>query len=221
MLPFPPKNDKVRKYQCFVCGKTYEAFEEYKDHIIETHDEGREFVQCPISWCQAPVRDIRAHFKAKHKGDPIPTQGQMKAMVWKDQNPRDGKLKARKSKFREGFLMSTKNGGKKMHYRSGYECEVYECLEGMTEVISYEVEPFKVQYSFMGEAHEYNPDLIVHFDDGRTEVWEIKPANQTHLPRNNAKWTACQQYCQTRGYNFMVLTEVGIGKLKKGIKLSS
>lgn len=220
-LPFP-KNDNTRSYQCFVCGKSYKDFEEYKKHIIETHEEGREFVICPLARCGAPVRDLRMHFKAKHPTETnIPKTGQMKAVIWKDQSPKkgqDGKLKQRKPKFREGYLVSTKNGGKEMHYRSGYECDVYECLEALPEVLSYDVEPFKVQYSFEGESHEYNPDLCVLFVDGHTEVWEIKPANQTHLPRNNAKWTACQQYCQQRGYTFMVLTEVGIGKLKIKVK---
>lgn len=217
-LPFPTDNHK-RKYQCFVCGQNYTDFEEYKKHIIENHEEGREFVICPLARCAAPVRDVRLHMKTKHPHEKIPQTGQMKAMIWKDQtNKKDGKLKQRRPKFREGYLLSTKNGGKEMHYRSGMECDVYECLEAMNEVIGYDVEPFAVQYSFQGEIHEYNPDLKVLFDDGRIEIWEIKPANQTHLPRNNAKWTACNQYCQTRGYNFMVLTEVGMGKLKQKIK---
>ena len=53
-----------RKWQCFVCGKQYKNFETYKEHIIDKHEEGREFIICPT--CGAPVRDIRAHFRAKH-----------------------------------------------------------------------------------------------------------------------------------------------------------
>jgi hypothetical protein len=206
---------------CFVCGKNHKVFEEYKKHIIDMHEEGREYVICPLARCGAPVRDLRLHFKAKHPSEAsVPKTGQMKAMIWKDQGPRKdgGKLKQRKPKFREGYLVSTKNGGREMHYRSGMECDVYECLESMSEVVSYDVEPFKVQYTFEGEVHEYNPDLSILFDDGHIEIWEIKPANQTHLPRNNAKWTACNQYCQARGFNFMVLTEVGMGKLKQRTK---
>lgn len=214
-LPFV--KDNVKRYQCFVCGKNYLDFEEYKAHIISSHEEGREFVLCPLERCNTPIRDIRSHMKAKHPGEPIPKQGQMKALVWKDQKI-DGSLKQRKPKFREGYLISNKNGGKEMHYRSGMECDVYECLEAIKEVISYEVEPFKVQYSLNGEIHEYNPDLKIIFDDGRIEIWEVKPANQTALPVNNAKWTACNQYCQTRGYNFMVLTEVGLDKLRMKVR---
>ena len=218
-LPFPSDNHQ-RKFQCFVCGKGHTDFEDYKKHIIESHEEGREYVICPLGRCGAPVRDLRMHFKAKHPSETqIPKAGQMKALIWKDQtNKKDGKLKQRKTRFREGYLISTKNGGKEMHYRSGMECDVYECLEAMPEVVSYTVEPFKVQYSFNGEVHDYNPDLSIIFDDGHTEIWEIKPANQTHLPINTAKWAACNHHCQSRGYTFMVLTEVGMGKLKQKIK---
>lgn len=215
-LPFP-KDSHERKYQCFVCGKNFLQYDEYKSHIIENHDEGREYVLCPLTRCQSPVRDIRSHFRAKHKDDPIPKSGQMKALIWKDQK-KDGSLKTRKPKFREGYMVSNKNGGKEMHYRSGWECEVYECLEAFPDVLAYEVEPFKVQYTYLGEIHEYNPDLKIVYDDGRIEIWEIKPANQTTLPKNNAKWSACNQHCESRGYQFMVLTEVGLGKLKQKVK---
>lgn len=216
-LPFAKDNHK-RKYQCFVCGKNYEIFEEYKSHIIDNHEEGREYVLCPLKRCGAPIRDVRSHMKIKHQGEEIPKNQQMKALIWKDKTGNGEKLKQRKTRFREGYLVSTKNGGKEMHYRSGMECDVYECLEAISEIISYEVEPFKVQYSLNGETHEYNPDLKVIFDDGRIEIWEIKPASQTHLPINNAKWTACNQYCQVRGFTFMVLTEVGMDKLKQKIR---
>jgi hypothetical protein len=176
-----------------------------------------------LTRCGAPVRDLRAHYRVRHPYEPfVPKKGQMKALIWKDQSSKkDGSLKQRKPKFREGYLISNKNGGKEMHYRSGMECTVYECLEALPDVIGYEVEPFKVQYSFMGEIHEYNPDLKVLFADGRVEIWEIKPANQTHLPKNSAKWSACNQYCEARGYGFMVLTEVGMDKLKKSINNAS
>lgn len=218
MLPFQKDNNK-RKWMCFVCGREFEEYDPYKEHIIESHEEGREYVLCPLARCGAPVRDLRLHFKAKHPSEKgVPKVGQMKALVWKDHSTRTGKMKQRKPKFREGYLVSGKNGGKEMHYRSGYECEVYECLECLPEVIKYDVEPFKVQYTFEGEVHEYNPDLSVLFDDGHVEIWEIKPSNQTSLPRNTAKWSACQQHCEARGWNFIVMTEKGIGKLKVAAK---
>jgi hypothetical protein len=224
-LPFE-KDDGSRKWQCFVCGHQFTEFDEFKSHILSTHDEGREFVVCPLERCGAPVRDIRMHFKCKHPSEKAPKSGQMKALIWKDQKPQGkngpGKggpqLRQRKPKFREGYMLSNKNGGKEMHYRSGYECDVYECLEAMPDVVKYDVEPFAIKYSYQGEVHDYNPDLSIIFDDGRVEIWEIKPANQTHLEKNKAKWTACQQHCEARGWDFIVMTEVGIGKLKRKVQ---
>ena len=226
MSTFPfAKDDGKKKYTCFICGVVYLEFDEFTEHIIENHEEGKDYVRCPLERCQACVRCLKTHFKSKHPTiTEIPKIGQMRAIVWKDQTQSKGKLKTRTPKFRQGYLISTKNGGKEMHYRSGLECDVYECLEEMKEVIAYDVEPFKVQYAFHKDAkdktgiHEYNPDLRIVFDDGHAEIWEIKPSDQTHLPINQAKWVACKQHCDARGMGFMVLTEKGLGQLKQKIK---
>jgi len=215
-LPFQ-KNNHQRRYQCFVCGKNFNAYEEYNEHIKTNHEAGRDYVVCPLKRCEAAVRDLRLHFKSKHpREQSVPKCGQMRATIWKDVDKKDGKMVQRKPRFREGYFLSSKNG-KEMHYRSGYEVEVYECLESMPDVIKYDVEPFKVDYIFDGEKHEYNPDISLLFLDGHVEIWEIKPANQTQLPKNHAKWSACQQHCESRGWQFVVMTEVGIGKLKRHI----
>lgn len=215
---FDELKSNSRKFQCFICGKTYSLFNDYNSHVLASHDESRDFIKCPLERCGAACRDLRLHYKLKHPNETLPKNCQMRAMIWKDQNTKTGKLKQRKPKFREGYFISVKNGGKEMHYRSGYECDVYECLESMSEVIKYDVEPFKIQYFFEGNSHQYNPDISILFDDGHIEVWEVKPANQTLLPKNNAKWAAANEYCQIRGWQFMVLTEVGINKLKHRLK---
>ena len=214
-LPFE-KNNNVRKWQCFVCGQVHGDFESFKEHILEKHEQGREYVLCPISRCGAPVRDVRAHVKARHPTEKCPSTGQMKAIIWKDVTS-TGKPKTRKPSFREGSIVSIKNGGKEMHYRSGLECEIYECLEGISAVVKYDVEPFKggIPYLFDGKPHKYFPDLSIQFNDGRVEIWEIKPASQTDLPVNEAKWKAATSYCNSRGWEFIVITEVGLGKLRK------
>ena len=99
-LPFN-KDNGLRKYTCFVCGHAFDEFETYKAHILENHEEGREYVLCPLTRCGAPVRCVRTHFKAKHPHEKIaPKFGQMKAIIWKDQTAKGGKLKQRKPKFR-------------------------------------------------------------------------------------------------------------------------
>lgn len=215
-LPFDDPNKGKRQYQCFVCGIKFVKFEEFKSHILSSHDEGREFLVCPLPHCGAPVRDMKMHFKAKHSHSPLPKM-QMRAIIWKDINAR-GKVKTRKPKFREGWYESTKMQ-KRLHYRSGYEASVYECLDLLPEVVAFGEEPFKIPYIFKGEEHTYTPDLMVNFSDGRKEIWEIKPANQTSLSQNQAKWSAAQTMCKSRGWEFMVVTEQGIAKLKKKVRM--
>jgi hypothetical protein len=212
-LPF--NNSNERKYCCFVCGKSYTVYDEYNEHIKSVHEELKDYVQCPI--CSACVRCVRSHCKVKHGKDKnIKFNGPSKALVWRDQH--NNFKKEKKVRFREGYMFSQKNQ-KEMHYRSGWECQVYEILEGLTDVVKYDVEPFKCPYLFEGVSHIYNPDLSVLFSDGHIEVWEIKPGSQTDLPINHAKWLSCDSLCKNRGWQFVVMTEKGIGKLKMKLKI--
>lgn len=214
-LPFNPPNK--RKFQCFCCGVQYNTYKEYCEHIISEHEEGRDFVLCPLDRCKAPVRDIPSHFKANHAGQEIPKKGQLKASVWKDQTPIKGKLKARKPKFRTGYYESIKMQ-KSIKYRSGYEATVYECLDDLHEILGYEAEPFEISYIHKGEIRKYFPDILVHYVSGDKELWEIKPSNQTDLEMNKNKWFAANEACKLKGWKFKVITEKGIEKLKKKVK---
>lgn len=207
--------NNIRKYTCFVCGTEFTEFPEYIKHIISTHEEGREYLLCPLNRCKAPVRDIRSHFKVYHKNDKIPNNIQLKTLIWKDFS----KTKKRKAPhFKEGYFVSLKNNGKCMHFRSGYEESVYKILESMNTVNTYAVEPIEVPYFFNGKSKRYFPDLIVFFTDGHVEVWEIKPKTQKLCPVNLAKWNACKEYCRLRNWNFEVITETEIQKLQKLFK---
>lgn len=202
-----------RQYQCFVCGLIQPNWESFKEHIIRNHEEGREYIICPLDRCRTPVRDIRAHYKAKHPSEKIPNFCQMKALVWKD--ARDPKKRKKKVTFKEGYFPSGKNGGKPMHYRSSYEEDVYKTLEHWNEVAGYDVEPFPIEYYHLGKKHNYIPDLKVRFVDGHTEIWEIKPSTQTGFAINETKWQAANNFCRLRGWGFEVITEQRINKLKK------
>lgn len=208
MLPFSKKDYKF--YACFVCGCHFKTFDEFKEHMTSKHDEGREFIKCPL--CDAPIRDLNIHYRALHPRDTIPHGTQTKALIWRDFST--GKKKTKKPNFHGGQFVSIKNDGQLLNYRSGWELQAYECLEEISEVLKYEVESLKIPYYWSGKWHNYYPDLLVHFTDGRSEVWEIKPANQTDLEQNHAKWDACGKFCLAHGYKFIVQTEQGIHLLK-------
>lgn len=205
-----------RKYVCFVCGVPHDTYQQYCEHILSSHEEGREYVKCPLLRCQAPVRDLRLHYKVKHPKELPPKQGQMKAIIWTDQkNP---KKKKKTTQFKEGYINSPKNGDKPMHYRSSWERDVYLCLEHWDDVLSYKVENFPVEYYWKGKKKRYFPDLFISFKDNRYEVWEIKPENQKTMEINKAKWLACEGHCQARNWLFKIITEKDIQQLKQIIK---
>lgn len=207
------KEKDKRVYQCFICGERLSTFDLFKAHITTNHEEGREYITCPLPRCQAPVRDVRSHFKFRHPYDKLPKTCASRAIIWKDISTKHGKMNTKKPHFREGYMTSVKNG-KDMHYRSGMECEVYELLERWHEVFKYEEEPFAVRYSFLGIEHDYFPDIRITFKDGTVEIWEVKPSSQTQIGKNKAKWDACGSYCLARSWRFMVLTEKGMKKLR-------
>src|ERR1019366_3873114 len=96
---------------------------------------------------------------AKHPKEPVPQSGMMRSIVWKDFSPKGSKKKGKKPNFREGTIISLKMHGKEMHYRSGWECEVYECLEALSQVQAYWVEPIRIPYLHEGHMHDYLPDI--------------------------------------------------------------
>lgn len=217
-LLFEDAGIKKRKFQCFVCGKNYETIESMNEHILLEHDEGREFIKCPT--CNYCVRDLKTHFSVKHPNRMMPSGVQTRVGIWHDFKPgKDGKQNktTRKVKFRSGTFSSIKCG-KDFQYRSGMECEFYALLESDLDVISFDAEPFKIPYFHKGDWHNYLPDIRVNFVDGSTEIWEIKPANQTHYEQNKCKWAAANNFCSNLGWGFVVLTEVGLGKLKTKLK---
>lgn len=207
-----------RKWQCFVCGQNFDDYIEYKDHIVEKHEEGREYLKCPD--CGAPVRDMKAHYKAKHPSRVMPKGIQTRVAVWKDfKRGKNGKKKTvtKKPVFHRGEFDSKKNG-KLISYRSGLERDFYDVLEEDTDVTKFYGEPYKVAYFWQGKWHDYIPDLRVDYVDGSTEIWEIKPSNQTDYEQNRAKWAAAQQWAISHGWDFVVQTEVVLGKMKAKVK---
>lgn len=207
MLPF---FDDKKIYQCFVCGVCLNNYEEFKNHFNEDHEEGREYIKCPIEYCKAPVRDLKIHFENKHKSYKLPKNCQIRASVWFDvRSP----SKKKKPAFQAGNFPSDKNG-KSVPYRSGMEKTVYQLLEKNGNVVKYEAEPFTVPYFFNGKQKNYIPDLLIEYIDGRKELAEIKPVVQVNLDQNKAKFNACSLFCHIRGINFRVITEQDIEKMK-------
>lgn len=211
--------DSAGKHVCFCCGVQFSDYDEFKAHIIESHEEGRDFVRCPLDHCGAPVRDVKLHIKVKHpRYDMRNFRGQARAIVWHDFTSKGRKTK--KPRFKQGKYESTKTG-RILGYRSGLEEKLYKILDQYDEVVSFYEEPFNIDYIHRGHAHKYIPDLFVVFMDGHKEIWEVKPTNQTDLEQNKNKWRAAEDACKVRGWKFQVFTEQGIEKLAQEVRRQS
>lgn len=123
-------------------------------------------------------------------------------------------------------------------YRSLWERRVMNSFDQNPGVIKWSSEEVVVPYKSLvdGRWHRYFPDFVVRVRDrdGRlsTRMIEVKPHGQTVQPKpheggrkptrryinevvqytiNSSKWAAAREYCEDRGWEFVVLTERELG----------
>lgn len=137
------------------------------------------------------------------------------------------------ARYKQGFFNPInkhkyKGNAKRIVYRSSWELKLMTNLDKNADVIEWQSEEFSIPYRSPtnGRLRRYFPDfLVVRKVNGKTitELIEVKPAAQTRPPVkskgrryikeaidyavNQAKWEAAQQFCQSRGFNFVVYTE--------------
>jgi len=120
-------------------------------------------------------------------------------------------------------------------YRSSWERKFCIWCDENDKVLKWSSEPVEIKYWFRkdGKAHKYYPDFYfrqIKQDGSQVEyLVEIKPKSQItkpQLPKKNSrkalesyrflaeqyvknmdKYTAAKEYCQNRGWQFIVLTE--------------
>jgi hypothetical protein len=117
-------------------------------------------------------------------------------------------------------------------YRSSWEFRFMMQLDHNPDVVWWTSEETVVIYNnptkAPGNHSRYFPDFVVHYNDNRTVMYEIKPYKETMMPVNNgkgkrflrecitfginqAKWQAATHYCKSRGWEFKILTENELG----------
>jgi hypothetical protein len=200
---------RIKNFCCFVCDNIFETLEEFRSHIVTEHEEGTDFIICPCETCKIPVRDLRTHVALKHPEFKIPEGYPVRPVILRDSKFK----KKRKTAFKQGNFYSKKNN-KQLFFRSGMESEFYKCLEKKNDVVKYQVESLEIEYVYEGKLRKYIPDILVEYNTGKKELWEIKPKNQTKIPKNLAKWKAADEYCRKRNIEFIVFTEKGLRMLK-------
>jgi hypothetical protein len=119
--------------------------------------------------------------------------------------------------------------------RSTLELRFMKWCDESTNVIQYGSEEFFIPYRSPvdNKTHRYFPDFLIKIQEQsgeiKTYLIEIKPQRQTVQPKtpkrktknwlyemktysvNQAKWTAAEEWCRSRGIEFKIVTEKELG----------
>jgi hypothetical protein len=129
-------------------------------------------------------------------------------------------------------------GNKPPYYRSSWELRCFKYFDNNKNIISWGSETVTIPYfsALDNKNHRYYPDIYakVRTRDGKVKEYiiEIKPLDQSIKPKppknktakamknyrnklkvymlNEFKWTAAREFCEKRGMDFKVITEVEI-----------
>jgi hypothetical protein len=143
-----------------------------------------------------------------------------------------------KGKFRPKNIEKYRGDSTKIVYRSLWERNAFRWADENPKIIRWSSEEDVIPYVCATDRkiHRYFIDLYLEFENGAKYMIEIKPESQTKPPRprgnrktskflnecltyakNESKWNAARQYCESRGIEFEVWTEKSLRAL--GIKI--
>jgi len=144
---------------------------------------------------------------------------------------RKGYRNIQKGKFIPRHPEKYKGNPKGIIYRSSLELEFCNYLDNNPHVLEWASEEFCIPYfdPAKNKPRRYFPDFWMKAKKGdkiKTMVVEIKPYSQTKPPNikgrkkketlikeavtystNEAKWDAAEQFCKTKGWEFVIVTE--------------
>lgn len=103
--------------------------------------------------------------------------------------------------------MSRKNN-KQLAFESTLEHDFFLSLEFDSSVVSFEEQPFKLQYDCDGTNRTYTPDALVHYHNSST-VFEVKYKNELDGDEELRKKLSCitHQIDSEDKYNFVIFTD--------------
>jgi endogenous inhibitor of DNA gyrase (YacG/DUF329 family) len=115
------------------------------------------------------------------------------------------------NKYKSGHVFIQKLGREVWH-RSSYEKIIFEILDTLDIVKSFDVEKVQIPYLKKGTVHYYVLDTFVHLQDGRRVLVEVKPKRFMSFDTNLLKFEAAEKYARNIGARFIVLTEDNLTK---------
>lgn len=120
--------------------------------------------------------------------------------------PRRSYLPVRSARQLEAgaLRLSSEKLAREIEAESGLELQVYRALDESDSVVSYLEQPVSLAYEWRGMIRRYFPDVAVKLADDRHFLLEVKPAFKWAEALNHAKWAAALQWCEQRGWKFVV-----------------
>ncbi len=76
-----------------------------------------------------------------------------------------------------GYFKSYKNNNQ-VAFESILERDFFTILEFEDDVLSYEEQPFRINYKLNGASTRYTPDVLVTYKNGSQKVFEVKYQNE-------------------------------------------
>lgn len=142
-------------------------------------------------------------------------------------------FKTYKSKYLPENLNKYVGNANNIICRSSWERTYIKWLDKNPDVLKYSSEEMAVPYinPIDKKVHRYYPDFLVQFKDKRIWMIEIKPFKETNPPEgkrntkylkeavmtyviNRAKWDAATVFCEKQGWNFKVITEKELFRIR-------
>jgi len=91
-----------------------------------------------------------------------------------------------------------------VQYESLLELSIFEAFEMASTVISYQEQPLQVDVTIDGLSFRYTPDVVIHLDDGRAVVIELKPPHMLGLFDGWLRWASLARWCGEAGLGLLV-----------------
>lgn len=106
-----------------------------------------------------------------------------------------------------GCLENSKKSTKPVYYRSLFELNAVLHLENSIDVVSYELEPYRIQYEYDGKIRNYVVDCLVEYSDNRKVLIEFKPSCHLKDLKNISKFEAANTFAKNINASFEIWTE--------------
>jgi len=126
-----------------------------------------------------------------------------------EENGRARKV-VRRSNHGHVFKLASWKCGRMIELESVLEYDRAICLEMDPNVLSFQEQPFRVDYADQGVVHTIFPDLLVTRRNGQSIVEEIKPKELAALPEFRRRFSIEEMLVAKLGFDFSTLSEVDI-----------